>query len=166
MGNYDVWMQIGNQRPRRVGFMWHLACMWTSAQLSSADFARELADGELDAINLREQRASVCAFNTVYALLALNLGLCELLALGGALIARGEENSGVKTMRALQYCMSTAMFGEVSCMEGNSHGFVEVLERSTHTADGRLYDQEGVQDAASLLHNVLWMLWGTLRQGD
>jgi hypothetical protein len=55
-----------------------------------------------------------------------------------------------EALRALQYCGFTAMFGEASCMEENSHDFVEVLERSIRTADGTLYDQEDVQDAASL----------------
>jgi hypothetical protein len=59
----------------------------------------------------------------------------------------------------------TAMFGEASCMEENSHDFVEILERSTRTADGTLYDQGDVQDVASLLHSVLWMRWGRLKQG-
>ena len=43
------------------------------------------------------------------------------------------------------------MFGEASCMEENSHDFVEVLERSTRTADGTLYDQEDVQDVQDVL---------------
>ena len=67
-------------------------------------------------------------------------------------------------MRALHYCVFTAMFGEASCMEDNSHDFVEVLERSVRTAHGTLYNQEDVQDAASLLHNVLWVLWGRLTE--
>jgi hypothetical protein len=75
--------------------------LYVDAQLFSADFSRELADGELEAINLGKQRANVCAFNSNYALLALNPGLCELLALGGALTVRDEENSRANTMRAL-----------------------------------------------------------------
>ena len=71
------------------------------SQLFSSDFARELTSVELLTMNLGQEEANVCAFNTVYALLALNPGLCELLALGGALTARDEENSGVKAMRAL-----------------------------------------------------------------
>ena len=115
------------------------------SQLFSRDFARELTNVELVTINLGQQRANVCAFNTVYALLALNPGLCELLALGGALTVRDGENAGVKAMRALQYCMFGAWFDEASCMEANSKDFVQVIERSMRRASGKLYDQGDVQ---------------------
>ena len=91
--------------------------LYVDAQLFSADFAREFADGKLEAINPGKQRANVCAFDSVYALLALNPWLCEMLALGGALTMRDEENSGAKAIRTLQCCVFTAIFGEASCME-------------------------------------------------
>jgi len=75
--------------------------LYVDVQLFSADFAKELADGELESINLGKQRVNVCASNSIYALLALNPGLCELLALGGALTVHDEENSGANAMRAL-----------------------------------------------------------------
>ena len=136
------------------------------SQLFTADFARECSASELQSMNLGQQRANVCAFNTVYALLALNPGLCEMLALGGALSAGGDDSNAARAMAALQHCVLTSLFGPANGMEQNNQDFVGVIERSIRSVDGILYNHETVQDAACLMHDVLWVLWGKLKQGD
>ena len=135
-------------------------------QLFTSNFARELTDDEMESMNLGQQRGDSCAFNTVYALLALNQGLCEMLALGGALTAANDNSSGAKAMSALQHCLLTAMFGPASGMEENNEDFVEVVERSMRKADGSFYHHRDVQDANGLMHDVLWVLWGRFKQAD
>ena len=58
--------------------------LYIDNQLFTVVFACKCSASELQSMNLGQQRANVCAFNTVYALLALNPGLCEMFALGGA----------------------------------------------------------------------------------
>jgi hypothetical protein len=136
------------------------------SQLFTPDFARECSANELQSMNLGHQRGNVCAFNTVYALLALNLGLCEMLGLGGALSAGSDDGNGARAMAALQHCVLTSLFGPANGMEQNNQDFVAVIERSIRSVDGILYSHETAQDAACLMHDVLWVLWGKLKQGD
>ena len=134
----------------------YLACgLHVDSQLFTYDFARKFSDGEVGSMNPGHQRANVCAFNTVYALLALNHGLCEMLALGGALSSAIDANSGAKAMVVLQYCLLDALFGPASGMEANNKEFVRVIERSMRKVDGRFYDQRDMQDANDLMHDVL-----------
>ena len=145
----------------------YVACgLHVDSKLFTCYFARECGDSEVESMNLGHQRASVCAFNTVYALLALNHGLCEMLALGGALSSAIDANSGAKAMVVLQYCLLDALFGPASGMEANSKEFVRVIERSMRKVDGRFYDQRDMQDANDLMHDVLWVLWGRSKQAD
>ena len=61
---------------------------------------------------------------------------------------------------------SLPLFGPANSMEQNNQDFVGVIERSIRNVDGILYNHEIVQDAARLMHDVLWVLWGKLKQGD
>ena len=80
----------------------YVACgLHVDSQLFTYDFARKCSDIEVGSMILGHQRANVCAFNTVYALLVLNHGLCEMLALGGAISAATDASSGAKAMVAL-----------------------------------------------------------------
>ena len=112
--------------------------LYVDSQLFTYDFARTCSDSEVESMNLGHQRANVCVFNTVYALLALNHGLCEMLALGGALSAATDAtcSSGAKAMLTLQYCLLDALFRPASGMEANNKEFVRVIGRSMRKVDG------------------------------
>ena len=105
------------------------------SQLFTDDFAHEFSDNEVESMNLGHQRANVCAFNTVYALLSLNHGLCEIV-LGGALSAATNDSSCAKAMASLQYCLLVATFGPASGMEESNKDFVGVIESSIRKVDG------------------------------
>ena len=72
----------------------------------------------------------------------------------------------LRAMVALQHCVLTSLFGPASDMEENNRDFVGVIERSIRRVDGSLYNHKTVQDAACLMHDVLWVLWGKLKQAD
>jgi hypothetical protein len=137
--------------------------LYVDSQLFTNDFARPLTGDELEKINLGKQRENSCAFNSVCALLALNRGLVEMLALGGALTAASADTIEARAMRTLQHCV---FFGKAEFIEENNANFVEVVARSLRRADGMSYNEAEVQDCADLLHDVLWMLWGKLKQSD